>query len=162
MAMNPIPPQAYTKDTMLKAYAWLQHQSTHIKEMATTPDILVSLFLKATRDGDSSLDRPSIVNFKNELKNIAGLMGELDQGNSSPTNKLPPLTEAPRLASEAQGLPQDGIDPRKFVRESLTTDLDPRTQEVLLEIQKEMNLSSPLEALRLLIQIGYKACKKNW
>lgn len=78
MAMNPLPPQAYTKDTMLKAYAWLQNQNQNIKELATTPDILVSLFLKANRDGENSLDRPSIQNFKNELRNIAGLMGEFD------------------------------------------------------------------------------------
>lgn len=78
MAVNPIPPQAYTKDTLLKAYAWLMNQSQSIKEMATTPDILVSLFLKAQRNGEESLDRPSIQNFKNELKSLAGLMGELD------------------------------------------------------------------------------------
>lgn len=78
MAMNPLPPQAYTKDTMLKAYSWLQNQNDNIKELATTPDILVSLFLKANRDGDSSLERPSIQNFKNELKSIAGLMGEFE------------------------------------------------------------------------------------
>lgn len=77
--MNPLPPQAYTKETLLKAYAWLMNQSSSIREMATTPDILVSLYLKATRDGDSALDRPSIQNFKNELKNLAGLMGELDR-----------------------------------------------------------------------------------
>ncbi len=79
MTMNPLPPQAYTKETMLKAYSWLMNQSTSIREMASTPDILVSLYLKATRDGDSALDRPSIQNFKNELKSLAGLMGELDK-----------------------------------------------------------------------------------
>ncbi len=79
MAMNPIPPQAYTKESMLKAYAWLQNQDASIKEMATTPDILVSLFLKANRDGEGALDRPSIQNFKHELKQLAGLMGEFDK-----------------------------------------------------------------------------------
>ena len=79
MTMNPLPPQAYTKDSLLKAYQWLMLQNSSIKEMATTPDILVSLYLKATRDGDSALDRPSIKNFKNELKSLAGMMGELDR-----------------------------------------------------------------------------------
>lgn len=78
MVMNPIPPQAYTKDTLVQAYAWLQHQTNGIKEMATNPDILVSLFLKAQRQGDESLERPSIQNFKTELKNLAGMMGELE------------------------------------------------------------------------------------
>lgn len=79
MAMNPIPPQAYTKDSLLKAYSWLQNQDSSIKEMATTPDILVSLYLKATRDGDAVLDRPSIQNFKHELKQLAGMMGEFEK-----------------------------------------------------------------------------------
>lgn len=87
MTMNPLPPQAYTKDTLLKAYQWLMSQNSSIKEMATTPDILVSLFLKATRDGDHALERPSIKNFKNELKSLAGMMGELDR----PTQAAPPV-----------------------------------------------------------------------
>ncbi|MBX3039472.1 MAG: hypothetical protein KF789_02040 [Bdellovibrionaceae bacterium] len=78
MTMNPLPPQAYTKETLLRAYHWLQSQAPSIREMAITPDILVSLYLKASRDGDQSLERPSIQNFKTELKNLAGIMGELD------------------------------------------------------------------------------------
>ena len=68
MTMNPLPPQAYTKETLLKAYSWLQNQNANIKELAITPDILVSLFLKAKMNGESSLERPSIQNFKAELK----------------------------------------------------------------------------------------------
>ncbi len=77
--MNPLPPQAYTKEVLLKAYSWLQNQNPSIKEMASTPDVLVSLFLKATRDGDEVLERPSIQNFKKELKSIAEMMGEFDK-----------------------------------------------------------------------------------
>jgi hypothetical protein len=76
--MNPLPPQAYTKDTLTKAYLWLLNQNESIKELATTPDTLVTLYLKAQRNGDDSLDTPSIQNFKNELKSLAGLMGELE------------------------------------------------------------------------------------
>ncbi|MBX2987632.1 MAG: hypothetical protein KF802_07020 [Bdellovibrionaceae bacterium] len=89
MSMNPLPPQAYTKDTMLKAYQWLQAQPSNIREMALTPDILVSLYLKASRDGEQSLDRPSIQNFKAELKNLAGLMGELDGPPSLAAEAMP-------------------------------------------------------------------------
>ncbi|UOF00895.1 hypothetical protein [Bdellovibrio reynosensis] len=89
--MNPLPPQAYTKDTLLKAYQWLMSQNSSIKEMATTPDILVSLFLKATRDGDHALERPSIKNFKNELKSLAGMMGELDRPTQPPIQPQAPV-----------------------------------------------------------------------
>lgn len=84
MTMNPLPPQAYTKDTLLRAYHWVQTQPPNIKELALTPDILVSLYLKAFRDGDQSLERPSIQNFKSELKSLAGLMGDLEKPEHSP------------------------------------------------------------------------------
>jgi hypothetical protein len=80
--MNPLPPQAYTKETLVHAYAWLQNQSENIKELATTPDVLVSLYLKAKLQGDGALERPSIQNFKNELKNLAGMMGEFEDGET--------------------------------------------------------------------------------
>ncbi len=91
--MNPLPPQAYTKETLVQAYAWLQAQSEHIREIATTPDVLVSLFLKAKMQGDGALERPSIQNFKNELKNLAGMMGEFEI--LDPTEApLPPTVQA--------------------------------------------------------------------
>lgn len=62
----------------MHAYAWLQSQSENIKEMATTPDVLVSLYLKAKLQGDGALERPSIQNFKNELKSLAGMIGEFE------------------------------------------------------------------------------------
>lgn len=85
--MNPLPPQAYTKETLVQAYAWLQTQNQGIKEIATSPDVLVSLYLKAKLQGDGALERPSIQNFKNELRNLAGLMGEFEV---EPTEPSPP------------------------------------------------------------------------
>lgn len=76
--MNPLPPQAYTKDTLVEAYAWLQSQNESIKEIATTPDILVSLYMKAKMQGMEALERPSIQNFKSELKSLVGIMGEFE------------------------------------------------------------------------------------
>lgn len=78
MTMNPLPPQAYTKDTLVKAFQWIQLQPDNIKELASTPDVLVSLYLKAKLQGDAALERPSIQNFKSELKNLAGQLGEFD------------------------------------------------------------------------------------
>ncbi len=78
MSMNPLPPQAYTKDTLVDAYAWLQSQNESIKEIATTPDILVSLYMKAKMQGMEALERPSIQNFKSELKSLVGIMGEFE------------------------------------------------------------------------------------
>lgn len=49
MAMNNLPPQAYTRDTLAAAYEWLKNQPISIREMATNADSLVSLFLQSRR-----------------------------------------------------------------------------------------------------------------
>lgn len=177
MAMNPIPPQAYTKESMLKAYAWLQNQEASIKEMATTPDILVSLYLKATRDGEGALDRPSIQNFKHELKQLAGLMGEFDK-DPAPEVK-PKATEASvsshQLKREVQPKPAESLPldfpqlERKFNSSVVTPQMsasvnglefDSASIAVINEIKVKLNLSSNNEALKMLIQVGYNKVKK--
>jgi hypothetical protein len=137
--MNPLPPQAYTKDTMVKAYAWLQNQNEKIKELATSPDVLVSLYLKAKLNGEDCLDRPSIQNFKSELKNLAGMMGEFEPA--------PIVEEMPRNPSAAKSQPAPD------------NELDFRSSTMIREVKNEFNLSSDQEALRLLISVGYKKLK---
>lgn len=156
MTMNPLPPQAYTKETLLKAYQWLMLQNSSIKEMATTPDILVSLYLKTTRDGQTALDRPSIQNFKNELKSLAGIMGELDR---------PATHHAQIVSPAAMESPTRTVS---YTEKTLTatthkTDVmdffDPSTQKMIHEVREDLNLSSDFEALRFLIKIGYTRAK---
>lgn len=83
MTMNPLPPQAYTKDTLIKAFQWIQLQPANLRDLASTPDVLVSLYLKAKLQGEAALDRPSIQNFKSELKNLAGQLGEFDTSKTT-------------------------------------------------------------------------------
>ncbi|WP_347357647.1 hypothetical protein [Bdellovibrio sp.] len=171
MTMNPLPPQAYTKETMLKAYQWLMVQNSSIKEMATTPDILVSLYLKATRDGDHSLERPSIQNFKNELKSLAGMMGELDRpvmtaAAAAAVQAQPMMTPAQQMvvatpAPVAQT--QVSYTEKTLTTMSHTQDLvdllDCGSKAMIQEVKGEFNLSSDLEALRMLIKVGYSRSK---
>lgn len=184
MTMNPLPPQAYTKDTLLRAYHWLQNQPGSIKEMALTPDILVSLFLKASREGDHVLERPSIQNFKTELKNLAGLMGELESPQTAsppPAAHPPPATpSSPGPSSAAaffanpsghQSPPVTPSSPTPTFQtasfhappaaamipsEAGALELDPRTRECLRETRELFNLSCESEALRMLIKIGFE------
>lgn len=170
MTMNPLPPQAYTKETMLKAYQWLMSQNSSIREMATTPDILVSLYLKATRDGDSALERPSIQNFKKELKSLAGMMGELDrpvQPFLTPQS-IPVAATTPRTSGAPAATPALAAAPVftqetavSFVEKSATAIelLDTCTQEMIREVKIDFNLSSDSEALRMLIKIGFARAK---
>ena len=168
--MNPLPPQAYTKETLVKAYQWLQHQSDSIKEMATHPDILVSLFLKAKMQGDSALERPSIINFKNELRNLAGLMGEfevVEPGSSflaapHATLKSAPLNQAPASPVSSQLPPAGATSAQNSPRSAPAAktalgELDARSLTLIQEVKNQLNLSSDQEALRVLISIGH--CK---
>jgi len=155
--MNPLPPQAYTKETLTKAFAWLQTQSEHIKELATTPDILISLYQKAKMNGDSSLDRPSIQNFKTELKNLAGMMGEFESqpplGASRSSVKMTPPSALGPTTTRVMEPPQP-----ESLQQTLT-ELDYRSLTCLREIKNELNLGSDQEALRLLIAVGFKKLK---
>lgn len=152
MTMNPLPPQAYTKETLTKAYMWLAHQNSSIKELATTPDILVSLFLKAQRNGEEALDRPSIQNFKNELKSLAGLMGELESKNAlQPSLPLqPPIPQVNQHPKQVSFQPPPA-DP--------TAQLDAKSKALIAEVRENLNLSSDQEVLRLLISLGYQRAK---
>lgn len=184
MTMNPIPPQAYTKDSLLKAYAWLQNQDPSLKEMATTPDILVSLYLKATRDGDAALDRPSIQNFKHELKQLAGLMGEFEKEgvqaksaeelNASGTtnaSKREAIAKSPKsLALDFQVLEKkfnSGMSAQQMPTQVAVQDqalgplvLDAASIALINEVRQKLNLTTNQEALNMLIQVGYNKTKK--
>lgn len=142
MNMNPLPPQAYTKDTLVQAYAWLQSQSESIKEIATSPDILVSLYLKAKLQGDAVLERPSIQNFKNELKNLAGMMGEFEVLDTDKPSQM-------RVKTEPVEVPA----PKN------TQNLDLQSLTMIQEVKTKLNLSSDQEALRLLLSVGYNHTK---
>lgn len=179
MTMNPLPPQAYTKDTLTKAYMWLVHQNDSIKELATTPDILVSLFLKAQRNGEEALDTPSIQNFKNELKSLAGLMGELD--NKTPSPMASAVQGAPLAQPYHQSAPQAQVfhpaPPVQQVRVQnnvhnnqvniqnnhlsvdLVGQLDAKSRLMVTEVREQLNLSTDLEAVRLLLSLGYHKAK---
>jgi hypothetical protein len=162
--MNPLPPQAYTKEVLLKAYSWLQNQNPSIKEMASTPDVLVSLFLKTTRDGEDALERPSIQNFKKELKSIAEMMGEFDKELPESQNRE---ARGP-TESHSSSMPSlQNSQPKSIAQEPATlpvamtalSNLDTRSQFMIQEVKELLNLSSDSEALRLLIKLGHQKAK---
>lgn len=190
MTMNPLPPQAYTKETLVKAYQWLQHQNGSIKEIATNPDILVSLFLKAKLQGESALERPSIQNFKKELKNLAGMIGEFEGAEMdmvlptlTRTSAAPPPPQQPPPQPQTVVMPPPPVSsaipggtrmhsaptpsapasteaalPNTASRQ-LFPELDTRSWLMIQEVKNQMNLSTELEALRLLISVGHTKLK---
>jgi len=164
MAVNPLPPQAFTKETLQKAYSWLLTQNSSIKEMANTQDMLISLYLKAQRGGEAALDTPSIQNFKQELKSLANLMGDL-QTTPSATSQVSPVS----TASAASYSPTSATSPAPTPASSPVTaqqassalsQLDAASLNALADVKNTLNLSSEVEALRALIALGYKQFKK--
>lgn len=143
MTMNPLPPQAYTRETLQRAYQWLLTQNSSIKEMASNQDILVSMYLKAQRNGDSSLETPSIQNFKKELKSLATMMGDFQP---QPTTAI----EQPAITVVASGP----------VPAAANFSLDAFSLQAIADVKSSLNLSSDTEALRALIALGIKSFKK--
>jgi len=79
--MMHLPPQAYTKETLIQAYNWLRSQPAHVQELAKSPDTLVSLYNKSQIHGENYLNRTNLQGFKSELKNLAHIMGDIDGNN---------------------------------------------------------------------------------
>jgi hypothetical protein len=150
MAVNPLPPQAFTKETLSKAYAWLLTQNSSIKEMASTQDMLISLYLKAQRNGDAALETPSIQNFKQELKSLANLMGDL-QTNPASAPAGTTVNHTP-IAPTTVAYTTPGS--------AALSQLDGQSLNAIAEVKNTLNLSSDIEALRALIALGYKQFKK--
>lgn len=185
MALNPIPPQAYTKETLQKAYSWLLRQSPEIKEMARDQEILVSLYLKAQRNGEEALDRPSIHNFRSELKNLADMMTDLnstDLSNQDFLSKPIATSHAGTASTQASHQPSssslgsvsfpsvtsgEGSHDNKssakmktkLSHDSVLDFLDEKSMQYLKQTKERFNLSHESEALRLLIAAGMEKLK---
>lgn len=170
MTVNPLPPQAYTKETLQKAYTWLLTQNASVKEMASSQDMLISLYLKAQRNGESSLETPSIQNFKQELKNLAGLIGDL-QTPQVQTQHAPPPPQPTVDRQARHAMPQTFIQSYPTGSStsapsspgpsaSLLGQLDEQSLMALQDVKTSLNLSSDIEALRALISLGHRQFKK--
>jgi hypothetical protein len=164
MTMNPLPPQAYTKDTLAHAFAWLQTQSDDIRELASNPDMLVGLYLKAKLQGDEALERPSIKNFKHELKSLAGMMGEFSSAARPVETRASARQDAPKYDApkyEPRSESASSAPAPQPARPSKTQhhQLDPKSVQMIHEVKTQFNLSSEAEALRLMISVGYQRMK---
>ncbi|MCB0415140.1 MAG: hypothetical protein KDD50_12450, partial [Bdellovibrionales bacterium] len=84
-----LPPQAYTREDLQEAFEWLKSQPISVKERASSPDLLVSLYNHAKRHGASvfsnnnqGLKGPIKSNpedFKSDLKNLAKGLRQFDE-----------------------------------------------------------------------------------
>lgn len=164
----------------MKAYQWLQNQNPNIKELATTPDLLCSLYLKAQMQGNEALDRPSLHNFKTELKSLAGMIGEFETAPAAEalteasltkmnlpsqpppaapaSSARPPVSDA--LAQAKAKAAETSAPVAKTPTASASNSLDSRSHHMIQEVKTLFNLSSEGEALNLLISVGYTKLKR--
>ena len=113
MTYNNLPPQAYTKDDIARAFAWIQGQPERIRNMATSKETLVALYLQSRRNGNISLANAAPVSsreFHNQLKSLATELTQFDDPKKTPTDtpvptpqKVAPKPEAivPQMPTEA-------------------------------------------------------------
>lgn len=157
MAINQLPPQAYTREMLSEAFTWLHKQPSGIRELATNADSLVSLYLQSRRRPISSsnqeLQPPSAEAFKQDLKNLAQGMKQFDdpspvEAQNTVTHKSPTTIKF----SEPKLPEPKAIDLKTY---------DTRTQEALRKTQALLNLSSENEALRALVSLGFEHIKNK-
>lgn len=157
-----LPPQAYTRETLAAAFEWLKTQPDSVKQLASSSDILVGLYLQFRRrkqEGFGPIDsRVDPLNedapvsgeqFKSELKNLAQGLEQFTEPklNSSMASPSHVMKSAPK--SSVRTAPPRETPP------SLGLGLDPQSRDRLLMIQQKLNLSSETEAVRLLISLGF-------
>ncbi len=170
--MSFIAPQAYTKETLAKAFDWLQHQPANVKQVATSPDVLVGLYLKAQRQGFTNIDADAPVSSKrfiDDLKNLKKDFAIFDEPRNQAMS-VPVVTPVVEVAEPTVVTPQGASagpttsytmtsiqQTQTFQQTSINTNdlnLDETTKEHLVTIQKRFNLSSPQEALRMAVSVG--------
>jgi hypothetical protein len=174
--MSFIAPQAYTKETLSKAFDWLQYQPDQVKQVATSPDALVGLFLKAQRQGLDHIDVDAPVSSKKFIADLKSLKKDIAQFEENPSVTPSPMTTPtapppvfaqppPQATNSFQTSTQTQVSQTMTVSEtkSIHTNttlpfaaLDPHSLQAIQIVQERFNLSSQQEALRMLIAVGAK------
>jgi hypothetical protein len=172
MAINQLPPQAYTREMLSEAFTWLHKQPSGIRELATNADSLVSLYLQSRRRPISSLNQelqpPSAEAFKQDLKNLAQGMKQFDdpspaEAQNTVTHKSPTTIKfsEPKLP-EPKAFEIKPSEPKFSEAKSVDfKTYDTRTLEALRKTQALLNLSSENEALRALVSLGFEHIKNK-
>jgi hypothetical protein len=176
-SLNSMPPQAYTRDTLVKAINWLSSQPQAVRERATSADLVVSHYLQACRRAESqteaslgrSISDPANANgetFREDLKTLAeGLRKQFEEPTAPPP--IPSVTTSVTVParspspSPAQAVtPPPGLEAGSPDRESLTWQVDARSLALAKTVQQRMNLGSEIEGLRLLITLGAERARE--
>ncbi len=127
--------QAYTKKTLSKALCWLEQQP---KDWAhhINADTAVRLYLKAQNEEKEKKKKNSFVKELNKYCDNNTISKEEISKNSLPS-----------------------AEPLNLNKEINLSFLDSKSKDLVEKTKEGLNLSSSEEALRTLLQIGYKSLK---
>lgn len=135
------PPQAYTRDTLVKAIDWIAHQSDAIRGQATNADSLVALYLQSKRRNGASSSSSYPVSgeaFTEDLKSLAKDLEKFSTPQQAPpTQKNVSFEPSPKAQGNAQ-----------------SWHVDSRSWTQAKALKERLNLSSEGEALRMMIALG--------
>lgn len=99
-----VPPQAYTRDTLVKAIEWLSGQPPAVRERANSADLIVSHYLMARRQSGNFPSSAATVNdmapvsqetFKADLKHLAEDLKKFEDPPSAPPQVQPHPSRSP-------------------------------------------------------------------
>lgn len=170
MAHNNIPPQAFTKEDLAKAYLWIQSQPDYVKNMATSKDTLVALYLQARRNGTAAIENTAPVSsrdFKTQLQSLATELNQFEKDKlayipSAPLNPSEITPEPPIVAAKKESYNERSIEFKVSERTAITEDslkLDEKSQQIVDNIKSQLNIESEIEIVRMLIALGYDKLK---
>jgi hypothetical protein len=182
-----LPPQAYTREILTAAFNWLQTQTESVRKTATTPDVLVGLFMRAQRFGESNpeSDAPiSSQNFMSDLRNLAeglkqfeGPAKDTSRGMQRENHRDPRrFTASPNIAPpitpnvSANMMPNMSSDIGYFQPPIMQVQtpapsvgvqagLNERTLTMIHEVKAQFNLSCEAEAINMMVSLAYKSLK---
>jgi hypothetical protein len=168
-----LPPQAYTREILTAAFNWLQTQPDSVRKIATTPDALVGLFMRAQRYGNSSLETDAPVssqNFMSDLKSLAEGLKQFEEPKELKRNSLPAQPQLQSYANHGNNMssagasqyaapPQGFASPARVAEEFSLSGLNANTQRMIQEVKSHFNLSSEAEAINMMVALAYKNLK---
>ena len=170
MGINQLPPQAYTRETLMQAFDWIKTQPRQVQDLASSTDALVSIYMQARRRaGNHGVTHPvSSQSFKQDLKNLAeGLRQFEDDGAAAAADAAQTTYVAPAGAPAMHASAQMAPPPPHYSQSSqaqpqhtAVTHLDGKSLEVVRLVQSRFNLSSENEALRMLISLGFEKVRE--
>ena len=160
---NMYPPQAFTREMLSQAFVWLQAQPEGVRALASNPESLIALYLKAQRsqlqnqrkmesqNPNPQTDAPvSAQNFMTDLKSLAEGLKQFDDPRVSQFHQPMPAYQAPQAFSSA---------PAQAVSHFPTNSLHPQSLHMIREVKEKFNLGSDAEAVNMLVAIAYKNLK---